>query len=92
MKKRTLTYTYVLPRLMASLLIFAMVGCVSDDTDFSDIISDNEKVDVPDIEIDNTDLAEPTEIIDELDNDYVENSPFTNQVAIVYFTMAPLPL
>lgn len=84
MKKRTLTYTYVLPRLMASLLIFAMVGCVSDDTDFSDIINDNEKVDVPDIEIDNTDLAEPTEIIDELDNDYVENSPFTNQVAIVY--------
>ena len=84
MKKSVLTYTYVLPRLMASLLIFAMVGCVSDDTDFSDIISDNEKVDVPDIEIDNTDLVEPTEIIDELDNDYVENSPFTNQVAIVY--------
>jgi hypothetical protein len=66
------------------LLAFTLAGCISDDSDLMPVIEEWENVDVEEISLDYSDLAEPAETIDPSDDDYTENNQFTHKVDVVF--------
>lgn len=72
-------------RLLATAMaVLALTSCVSDDTDFSDIIDATPTYELRDISFDYTALSEDEETVPSDDNDYHENSSFSRTVYIAF--------